>query len=192
MTNNMSQLIKTYDNVLPSDVLEKCIGYARSNINDGLLTRIEQGNWQDKTTLYAGSLNKIDGTLSKKLGDLIITCFETYREEIKQAEFIGRTGLKDFNIKRYIKGDAFSLHCDNASKDTATRAVGILIYLNEDSGTRFPFDNITIDAKAGRVLIFPPYWTHPHEGLPAIKEKLIITSYLHLYKNGMNWENEQY
>ena len=73
----MSQLIKTYDNVLPSDVLEKCIGYARSNINDGLLTRIEQGNWQDKTTLYAGSLNKIDSTLSKKLGDLIITCFET-------------------------------------------------------------------------------------------------------------------
>lgn len=45
------------------------------------------------------------------------------------------------------------------------RIVSIIICLNDDyegGEFYFPVQNITVKLKKGQILIFPPYWTHPH------------------------------
>ena len=54
----------------------------------------------------------------------------------------------------------------NDSINTLIRNASIIFTLNDDydGGTfRFPYQDVSIKLKKGSVLIFPPYWTHPHE-----------------------------
>ena len=64
----------------------------------------------------------------------------------------------------------------------ANRYLVLLWYLNdvEQGGeTRFPQLDVTIPARAGRLLMFPPYWMYQHEGRPPISgDKYIISTYL--------------
>jgi hypothetical protein len=45
--------------------------------------------------------------------------------------------------------------------------------------TRFPQLDLKVEARAGRLLMFPPYWMYQHEGLPPQSgDKYIISTYL--------------
>lgn len=176
----MTNLIRYYDNAIPDDLIQQCLSY--SNLSN--LGRIDH----DGVSLYCEYLSKYDMTLCKSLGNIIVNFFEQYRKDVPQTEYLADVAIKDFSLKKYLPEDRFSLHCDVTNLETSTRSLGVILYLNEDSGTRFPYENnMVIESKPGRILFFPPYWTHPHEGLPAKREKNIITTYLHLYKNTSNW-----
>lgn len=89
----------------------------------------------------------------------------------------------DLVIKRYRPGggERFQLHFD-AVNHLANRYLVLLWYLNdvaEGGETRFPQLGLTIPARAGRLLVFPPYWMYQHEGLPPRSgEKYILSTYL--------------
>ena len=91
---------------------------------------------------------------------------------------------EDFRVKKYRKGtdDRFSTHVDVGDHASARRFLAFFIYLNtiEEGGeTAFPGIK-TVKPKCGRVLMFPPLWTFPHEGRPTISDhKYIVGSYLH-------------
>ena len=57
-----------------------------------------------------------------------------------------------------------------------------LWYLNDverGGATRFPGLGVEVAARAGRLLIFPPYWMFQHEGLPPESgDKYILSTYL--------------
>jgi len=59
----------------------------------------------------------------------------------------------------------------------------MFFYLNDvEEGGETYFDTIdfTVQAKTGRLVIFPPLWTYPHSGRPPISDdKFIIGTYLH-------------
>jgi len=56
-----------------------------------------------------------------------------------------------------------------------------MIYLNtvsDGGGTKFKYFNHTENAVEGKVLIWPPDFTHTHKGVPsATEEKYIITGW---------------
>ena len=85
-------------------------------------------------------------------------------------------------LKRYQPGpaDAFQVHFDALGK-LANRYLVFLWYLNdvaEGGETYFPTLNLKISPKAGRLLMFPPYWMFQHEGLaPRSEEKFILSTY---------------
>jgi prolyl 4-hydroxylase len=88
----------------------------------------------------------------------------------------------DLIIKRYGSSEEkFQLHFD-AIHHLASRYLVLLWYLNDvDEGgeTRFPQLDLTIRARAGRLLVFPPYWMYQHEGVPPLSgEKYILSTYL--------------
>ena len=89
----------------------------------------------------------------------------------------------DLMLKRYRKGghESFERHFDSIN-EVANRYLVLLWYLNdvEEGGeTRFPQLDYTVRPKAGRLLVFPPYWMYQHEGLaPTSGDKYIISTYL--------------
>ncbi len=91
--------------------------------------------------------------------------------------------ISDLIMKRYrpARDERFQLHFD-AVNHLANRYLVLLWYLNDvaDGGeTRFPQLDVTVSARAGRLLMFPPYWMYQHEGIaPRSGDKYILSTYL--------------
>ena len=92
--------------------------------------------------------------------------------------------MEGMRIKCYRphSGDQFRTHVDVANRASSSRFLSFLLYLNDsDAGTHFARDNHTVVAQQGRVVLFPPLWTHPHAGLEpkGSTTKYILSTYLH-------------
>ena len=94
-----------------------------------------------------------------------------------------RDRLENLRIKRYLaeESDQFQPHFD-ALDYTCNRYLVFLWYLNdvgEGGETEFCDLGLRISARAGRLLMFPPYWMFQHAGLPPrSNDKYIISTYL--------------
>jgi hypothetical protein len=94
----------------------------------------------------------------------------------------------DLVMKRYrpSTGERFQLHFDSVDH-LANRFLVFLWYLNDvehGGATRFPDLGLEVAARAGRLLVFPPYWMFQHEGLPPESgDKYILSTYL-LFTSG--------
>lgn len=86
-------------------------------------------------------------------------------------------------MKRYRPGagEQFQQHFD-AVHNVANRYLVLLWYLNdvtEGGETTFPQLEVRVEAKQGRLLMFPPYWMYQHAGLPPRSgDKFILSTYL--------------
>jgi hypothetical protein len=95
----------------------------------------------------------------------------------------GTASTSDLIMKRYRSGGAekFQLHFD-AIHHVANRYLVLLWYLNDVAAggeTRFPQLDFAVSPRAGRLLMFPPYWMYQHEGVPPLEgEKYILSTYL--------------
>jgi hypothetical protein len=94
-----------------------------------------------------------------------------------------RPTIDDLRIKRYRAGsdDQFEPHFD-AIDVRSQRYLVFLWYLNdvaEGGETEFPDLGIRVQARTGRLLMFPPYWMFQHAGLPPrSNDKYIVSTYL--------------
>jgi hypothetical protein len=77
--------------------------------------------------------------------------------------------------------EQFQLHFD-AIHHVSHRYLVLLWYLNdvaEGGETRFPQLDCSVSARAGTLLMFPPYWMYQHEGVsPVSGDKYILSTYL--------------
>jgi prolyl 4-hydroxylase len=91
--------------------------------------------------------------------------------------------IESIRIKRYRVGadEHFEPHFD-ALDDRCNRYLVFLWYLNDvDEGGETEFIDIAIkvQARAGRLLMFPPYWMFQHAGLaPRSNDKYMVSTYL--------------
>lgn len=95
------------------------------------------------------------------------------------------------SVLRYREGQFYKRHVDNVllksrfqevEQGIPTRDISIVGYLNdgfEGGETYFDRQDVKVQPKAGAVLVFPAYFTHPHQSLPVLKgEKYAFTSWL--------------
>lgn len=124
------------------------------------------------------------------------TCFVAYKESMACAPLHHIGVIEAPNVFRYKTVDPaganlFSCHTDAWSMETASRQVSIIVYLNDvDAGgeTRFPKLDMTVKAKAGRVLLFPSSALFEHEGrAPLSHDKYILVTWLHLRGQGHHY-----
>jgi hypothetical protein len=93
------------------------------------------------------------------------------------------TLLAPLRIKRYLPdaSEAFQLHFDSIG-EVANRYLVFLWYLNDvvvGGETGFSGLNVEVRPKAGRLLMFPPYWMYQHTGRPPVSgEKFILSTYM--------------
>jgi hypothetical protein len=73
-----------------------------------------------------------------------------------------------YAIQRTSPGEYYHWHIDGGSHDFSQRQLVAVWYLNTLEGpggeTEFLFQNLKIKPEQGKLLLFPPFWTHEHRG----------------------------
>jgi prolyl 4-hydroxylase len=182
---DLRRYIRTYDQDLDPRLCEQMIasfaGLERFQMRNGRGVRngLEQSAW---TELNVSRLS--DAAFLGMFRKLIDRALERYNRDVQLAIPIPNSPLtSDLILKRYQPGveERFQLHFD-AVNHVANRYLVLLWYLNdvEQGGdTRFPQLDVSIQARRGRLLMFPPYWMYQHEGTPPISgDKYILSTYL--------------
>ena len=182
---DLRRYIRTYDHALDPRLCQQMIasfaGLQRFQMRNGRGVRsgLEQSAW---TELNVSRLS--DAAFLGMFRKLIDRALERYNQDVELAIPIPNSPLtSDLTLKCYRPGEQerFQLHFD-AVNHVANRYLVLLWYLNdvEQGGeTRFPQLDVTVQARAGRLLMFPPYWMYQHEGLPPVSgDKYIVSTYL--------------
>ncbi|HHH44271.1 MAG TPA: 2OG-Fe(II) oxygenase [Gammaproteobacteria bacterium] len=119
----------------------------------------------------------IDRALFRSLGQAILEFRETY------PYFKGPFKDMGYGIQRYNPGEHYHWHIDGGSHDFSQRQLVALWYLNDVPGpggeTEFLFQNIKIKPQQGKLVLFPPFWTHEHRAVTLQKGvKYIATTWV--------------
>ena len=89
---------------------------------------------------------------------------------------------EDFRVARYMPGEHFNYHSDNIG-GSVTRVITAQWYLNdvaEGGATEFPWQNMAVQPREGRLMLAPVGWTYLHRGAPPVSgPKYIIITQLH-------------
>jgi len=183
--NDLKYYIRTYDDHLADSLCRRMIDSFNS------LERFQKKNGREVRAGLQGSawteinVGKIaDAAFITMFRGLIDAALTRYNKDVGLAVPIPNSGtFSGMVMKRYRANAAeqFQLHFD-AVNQHARRYLVLLWYLNDVASggeTRFPQLDITIAPKAGRLLMFPPYWMYQHEGMrPVSGDKYIISTYL--------------
>ena len=181
---DLSRFIAVYDDVLPLSVCaEMQAAFERSadkQWRSGSAVRqgLDGGGWMEL------NISKfLEPRLARMFEESIQRYFEIYSAAFPLPLPISPVKkLNDFSMKRYgaEQQEQFPVHYD-AMHERSNRYLVFLWYLNdvgEGGETWFPQWELGITPKAGRLLIFPPYWMFQHAGLkPVSGDKYIVSTF---------------
>lgn len=182
---DLSHYVRVYDNNLDAalcrQLLDSFNSLQRFHTTNGRGVRagLEESEWTElNVTRYA------DAGFLGMFRNVIDLALERYNRDVALSIPIPNSALtSDLVMKRYRSGgdQRFQLHFD-AINHVANRYLVLLWYLNDVAAggeTRLPGLDLTVAPRAGRLLVFPPYWMYQHEGLPPLSgDKYILSTYL--------------
>ena len=173
------------DNALPADICREIIRRFEAKPEHQYEGRVGQQASTDRsvkhTTDLAASGNPewqdIDKMLHRSLGLAI-------REFRERFPFF-KGPFKDigYNIQRYKPGEYYHWHIDGGSHQFADRQLVALWYLNDVHGpggeTEFLYQDLKVKPVEGKLVLFPPFWTHEHRAVTLGNEtKYIATTWV--------------
>lgn len=182
---DLRHYIRVYDGDLPMPLCAQMIasfeGLARFHRRNGRGVRagLDDSAWSelDLTALS-------DERFRQAFRERIDAALTRYNADVRLPSDLPNSALlSPFVIKRYRAGsdERFQLHFDSIY-DVCDRYLVLLWYLNdvgEGGATQFPQLDVEVAPRAGRLLMFPPYWMYQHRGLPSpADDKYILSTYL--------------
>jgi prolyl 4-hydroxylase len=184
-TGDLRSYVQTFDAALPAAFCEQLIASFKQTTDRHV---VRSPGW--RAGLDASSWTELDVSA---LADEAFMGFFYKQIDDHLALYNQRLGLtlpvptsslvSDMRIKRYVvgSGEAFQPHFD-AIYEVANRYLVFLWYLNdvaEGGETEFCDLGVTVSARTGRLLMFPPYWMYQHAGRPPLSgDKYILSMYL--------------
>ena len=181
----LTDYIQTYDNALPGALCEQLVmgfeGATAHHTSHGrdVEEGLERSAWTELDIMPLAD-DAMKGFFIKQ----IETYLRAYNEKVPLSLPVPDYGTyQPLRIKRYRAGtaEAFQPHFD-ALGSVSHRYMVFLWYLNDviDGGeTEFCDLGVKVSARAGRLLMFPPYWMFQHAGLPPrSSNKYILSTYL--------------
>lgn len=173
------------NDALTLEICQEIITRFEANPDQQYQGRIGQQASKDRSvkrsTDLAASANQgwedIDQILHRSLGLAI--------REFQQIHPFFRGPFKDigYNIQRYQPGEYYHWHIDGGSHQFADRQLVAIWYLNDIHGpggeTEFLAQEIKIKPQTGKLVLFPPFWTHEHRAVTVENEtKHIATTWV--------------
>ena len=88
------------------------------------------------------------------------------------------------NIQYYKPKKGYPVLHYERGRNNPTRQLVYMLYCNtvtDKGGTEFPYQNITLSAVKGKLVIWPAEFTHPHKGIISnTQEKYIVTGWIEI------------
>jgi hypothetical protein len=135
------------------------------------------------TELYLSSFPEwkdIDEILYKEVTSKMLQL----REKVPGLARVNTVNDEGYRIKKYNNDgtEFFNWHIDQNGRAQGHRYLIFQWYLNDvkkGGETEFRLQKIKVNPVAGRLICFPPYWTHEHRGLaPVSGPKYILCSWI--------------
>lgn len=188
---DLAHYIRTYDNSLDGELCARLLssfeGLERFQARNG---RERRAGLEDSAWTELNVSKMADEPFRQMFRSRIDQALAQYNRDVGLPLPIPNSpSTADLILKRYRPGgeERFQLHFD-AVNHVANRYLVLLWYLNdvaEGGETRFPTLDVAVAPRAGRLLVFPPYWMYPHEGAaPVSGDKYILSTYL-LFSSGL-------
>lgn len=167
----MTNFIEIYDNCMPHEECNQIVLW----MNEGEMIPGEVGingevrkEYKDCWEPDAPLIFSNNSLPSRLIKESLISATKKYVDTHNQLSRVAYWEPEmGYNLQKYDPGQCYhGLHCENA--DNNTRMLVWMLYLNtvtEGGGTRFDNFDMTVDAVEGRMVIWPPYWTHFHQGV---------------------------
>lgn len=182
---DLARYVQCFDHALEpafcAQMIESFEKLARFHARNGrgVMTQLEESAWTEL------NVSKVaDADMQSFFRAQVFHYLDRYNELLKLTLPIPpRERIENLRIKRYFveAGDQFQPHFDSLDY-TSNRYLVFIWYLNdvtEGGETDFPDLGLRVGARAGRLLVFPPYWMFQHAGLPPkSNDKYIISTYL--------------
>lgn len=110
-------------------------------------------------------------------------CYPVYLEHNPCIEIMSPHHLGWLKLQKTMpKGGFHKFHMEAQDRGTSDRILTLMTYLNdvEQGGTtEFIQQGLQVEPKAGRTIVWPAYFTHPHRGNPPYSgAKYIITGWV--------------
>jgi hypothetical protein len=157
-------------NALPAAVCEEMIGRFEAHPEHQYLGRIGQQMKKDQgikrsTDLVVSGKKEfadIDQILFRSLG------FALREFRKRYGYFQGPFKDNGYAIQRTEPGEYYHWHIDGGSHEFSERQLVALWYLNDVPGpggeTEFRYQEVSVKPEQGKLILFPPFWTHEHRG----------------------------
>ena len=158
-------------NALAAEFCQDVIQRFESNPQDQYQGRLGQMADQDNSIKRSTDLvvsgkqhwHDVDRALFKSLGIAI----REFRAQY--SYFNGPFKDMGYGLQRTDPGEFYHWHIDGGSHDFSHRQLVAIWYLNDVDGpggdTEFLYQDVKIKPEAGKLLLFPPFWTHEHRGV---------------------------
>lgn len=170
---------------IPASACEEIIRRFEQHKDEQYLGRIGQRAEQDRSIKKSTDLvvsgkahwQDVDRGFFSSLGMALKEFRETY------PYFKGPFKDMGYAIQRTDPGEHYHWHIDGGSHDFSQRQLVALWYLNDVAGpggeTEFLFQDVKIKPEQGKLILFPPFWTHEHRGVTLQKGvKYIATTWV--------------
>ncbi|TQM17541.1 2-oxoglutarate-Fe(II)-dependent oxygenase superfamily protein [Pseudoxanthomonas sp. 3HH-4] len=187
----LADYIRIYDDALPAAFCQQLIDGFESSAQfqapngRGYRPALDDSRWTELNLTRLADpafvgffMTRIEEALARYNADLSLTLPVPLRPRID------RLTMKKY---RANAGEGFQPHFDSVD-EVAGRYMVFLWYLNdvqEGGSTRFMDLEVDVQPRAGRLLVFPPYWMFQHVGnAPVSNDKYILSTYLLFDKPG--------
>jgi hypothetical protein len=108
----------------------------------------------------------------KDVDQVFFRCMAAALHEFRETFPYFKGTFKDlgYQVQRYREGEYYHWHIDGGSHQFSQRQLVALWYLNDVPGpggeTEFLYQEVRVRPEKGKLVLFPPFWTHEHRAAP--------------------------
>ena len=107
----------------------------------------------------------------KDIDEMFFRCMAAALREFRETFPYFKGPFKDlgYQVQRYREGEYYHWHIDGGSHQFSQRQLVALWYLNDVPGpggeTEFLYQDVKVTPERGKLVLFPPFWTHEHRAV---------------------------
>ncbi len=155
---------------LPADWCEEMIRRFEAHPeqqNPGRIGQVQDLDQGIKKTMDLVVSNKEEW---KDVDQILFRCLAAALKEFRETFPYFKGPFKDmgYQIQRYLPGEYYHWHIDGGSHQFSQRQLVAIWYLNDVPGpggeTQFVYQDVSVRPERGKLVLFPPFWTHEHRG----------------------------
>jgi len=163
--------VYTRDNALSGEFCEDVVRRFEAALDEQYQGHIGQTAITDQSVKRSTDLvvsgkahwKDVDRALFRSLAGALRTLAE------RHPFFGGAFKDMGYAVQRTLPGEYYHWHIDGGSHSFSHRQLVAIWYLNDVAGpggeTEFRYQDLRIEPRVGRLLLFPPFWTHEHRGV---------------------------